>query len=182
MRVHSFLSFPKAQPASHHHPGVRFGELVNLTVTRTQTYTTDGRTRRTDGPKLRRGEGNEFDKEKLVLDVFKAHAEYPSEKLEAMWDYKSYVMDAVDGGVRRRQRLQAPPPEGRRRLAGGVKKGLCSCTMCESVRSVQSLPSVWGRWEAGIDYSHSRRLVVSALQCPAYPSYKLELQEVVDHR
>ena len=96
MRVHSFLSFPKAQPASHHHPGVRFGELVNLTVTRTQTYTTDGRTRRTDGPKLRRGEGNEFDKEKLVLDVFKAHAEYPSEKLEAMWDYKSYVMDAVE--------------------------------------------------------------------------------------
>ena len=45
--------------------------------------------------KMRRGEGNEFDKEKLVADVLKAHAEYSSEKLEAMWEYKEYVMEAV---------------------------------------------------------------------------------------
>ena len=35
--------------------------------------------------KLRRGAGNTFDKEKLVADVLKAVAEYPSEKLETMW-------------------------------------------------------------------------------------------------
>jgi hypothetical protein len=46
--------------------------------------------------KVRRGESNAFDKEKLVADVLKAHAEYPSEQLEAMWDYKSYVMEAVE--------------------------------------------------------------------------------------
>ena len=31
-----------------------------------------------------------------MADVLKAHAEYPSEQLEAMWDYKSYVMEAVE--------------------------------------------------------------------------------------
>ena len=46
--------------------------------------------------KVRRGESNAFDKEKLVADVLKAHAEYPSEQLEAMWDYKTYVMEAVE--------------------------------------------------------------------------------------
>ena len=34
--------------------------------------------------KMRRGEGNAFDKEKLVGDVLKAYAEYSSEQLEAM--------------------------------------------------------------------------------------------------
>ena len=34
--------------------------------------------------KQRRGESNEFDKDKLVADVLKAHAGYPSEQLEKM--------------------------------------------------------------------------------------------------
>ena len=36
-----------------------------------------------------------------MADVLKAYAEYSSEQLEAMWEYKSYVMEAVekaDGG------------------------------------------------------------------------------------
>ena len=45
--------------------------------------------------KVRRGQGNEYDKEKLVDDVLKAVAEYPTEKLERMWEYKEYVMEAV---------------------------------------------------------------------------------------
>ena len=51
--------------------------------------------------KMRRGESNAFDKEKLVADVKKAWAEYPAKDLEAMWAYKEYVMEAVeaaDGG------------------------------------------------------------------------------------
>ena len=45
--------------------------------------------------KARRGEGNEYDKEKLVADVLKAVAEYPTEQLERMWEYKEKVMDQV---------------------------------------------------------------------------------------
>ena len=74
--------------------------------------------------KMRRVEGNAFDKEKLVADVLKAYAEYSSEKLEAMWEYKEYVMEAV-ARVRRgggNDRLPAPPPEGRR-PARGPEKG-----------------------------------------------------------
>ena len=45
--------------------------------------------------KLRRTEGNEWDKEKLARDVHRAVKDYPAEKLEEMWDYKSYVMQAI---------------------------------------------------------------------------------------
>ena len=46
--------------------------------------------------KSRRGQGNAYDKEKLVADVLKAAAEYPTEQLERMWEYKEYVMQAVE--------------------------------------------------------------------------------------
>ena len=36
-----------------------------------------------------------FDKEQLVKDVLAAAAAYPTEQLEKMWDYKSYVMEQV---------------------------------------------------------------------------------------
>ena len=41
-----------------------------------------------------------FNKRKLVSDVLAAFRAYPEEQLEKMWDYKSYVMQAVsvDGG------------------------------------------------------------------------------------
>ena len=45
--------------------------------------------------KHRRGSGNRYDKEQLVADVQRMAAEYPSEKLDAMWEYKNYVMQAV---------------------------------------------------------------------------------------
>ena len=31
-----------------------------------------------------------------MADVKAIHAEYPAASLEAMWDYKHYVMEAVD--------------------------------------------------------------------------------------
>ena len=37
-----------------------------------------------------------YDKEKLVADVLKAVSEYPTEQLERMWEYKEYVMEAVE--------------------------------------------------------------------------------------
>ena len=45
-------------------------------------------------------EKGQFDKELLVSDVLAAFRAYPEEQLEKMWDYKSYVMQAVsvDGG------------------------------------------------------------------------------------
>ena len=36
-----------------------------------------------------------FDKDQLVKDVLAAAAAYPTEQLEKMWDYKSYVMEQV---------------------------------------------------------------------------------------
>ena len=42
-----------------------------------------------------------WDKEQLVEHVMQAKDDYPAEKLAEMWDYKSYVMEAVeacDGG------------------------------------------------------------------------------------
>ena len=45
--------------------------------------------------KLRRGQGNAYDKEKLVAIALKAAAEYPTEQLGRMWEYKEYVMEAV---------------------------------------------------------------------------------------
>ena len=51
--------------------------------------------------KSRRGmKQGKFNKRKLVSDVLAAFRAYPEEQLEKMWDYKSYVMQAVsvDGG------------------------------------------------------------------------------------
>ena len=45
--------------------------------------------------KSRRGQGNEFDKDKLVRDVMQAVRDYSPEALERMWDYKGDVMRAV---------------------------------------------------------------------------------------
>ena len=47
----------------------------------------------------RRAAGREtptYDKEKLVADVLKAAAEYPTEQLERMWEYKEHVMNQVE--------------------------------------------------------------------------------------
>ena len=46
--------------------------------------------------KARRGQGNAFDKDKLVADVIKAAAEYPTEQLERMWEYKEHILDQVE--------------------------------------------------------------------------------------
>ena len=53
--------------------------------------------------KRRRGMDGVFDKEQLVRDVLAEFKSYPSEKLEKIWEYKSYVMEQVsrpeiDGG------------------------------------------------------------------------------------
>ena len=36
-----------------------------------------------------------FDIDQLVEDVYQAFKDYPADKLEAMWQHKSYVMGAV---------------------------------------------------------------------------------------
>ena len=46
--------------------------------------------------KARRSQGNEYDKKKLVADVLKAAAEYPTAQLERMWEYKEKVMEQVE--------------------------------------------------------------------------------------
>ena len=43
------------------------------------------------------GRHDQWNKELLVEHVMQAKDDYPSEKLEAMWDYKSYIMEAVLG-------------------------------------------------------------------------------------
>ena len=54
--------------------------------------------------KRRRGMDGAFDKEQLARDVVAEFQSYPTEKLERMWEYKSYVMEQVslvpesDGG------------------------------------------------------------------------------------
>ena len=53
--------------------------------------------------KRRRGMQGVFDKEQLVRDVTAEFKAYPTERLERMWEYKSYVMEQVskpeiDGG------------------------------------------------------------------------------------